>query len=244
MNPANDPELDTLLGAYALDALDDDERTRVEAYLEASPSARHEVDELRESAASLALAPVDDVSAPPALWDRISSEITSDQRDAVISLDARRGRGRAVATGVLAVAAAIVVAVLVTTVVVRNNSSSNTGNLAAAFNHAVAQDGAHQVSLKQANGTEVARVVLLPDGTGYLKNDSMQPLPNDKTYQLWALSGDTSKPVAISAGVLGSDPHAVAFHLDSKPNGFGVTVEQSPGVAQSTQPMYAAATVT
>jgi hypothetical protein len=242
VNPAHDPELDALLGAYALDALDDDERARVEAYLAANPSARHELDELRESAASLALAPVDDVSAPPGLWDRISSEIATDQRDAVISLDSRRRRG--MAWGVLAVAAAIVVAVLVTTVVVRNNSSSNTGNVAAAFDQAARQEGAHQVSLKQPNGAEVARVVLLPDGTGYLKNDSMHALPADKTYQLWALNGDATKPVAISAGVLGSNPGAVAFHLDTKPIGFGVTVEQSPGVAQTTQPMYASASVT
>ena len=36
--------------------------------------ARDEVDELRESAASLALAPVDDTTAPPELWERISRD--------------------------------------------------------------------------------------------------------------------------------------------------------------------------
>jgi anti-sigma-K factor RskA len=240
VNPANDPELDALLGAYALDALDDDERARVDAYIAANPGARDEVDELRESAASLALAPVDDVSAPSGLWDRISSEISSDQRDAVISIGSRRGRGTT--WGVLAVAASIVVAVLVTSVVV-HHGSSNAGNMSAAFNRAARQPGAQEIPLKHANGTEVARVVLLPDGTGYLKNESMQALPSDKTYQLWALSGDPSKPTAISAGVLGSDPNAVAFHLAGAPHGFGVTVEQTPGVAQSTQPMYATASV-
>jgi hypothetical protein len=107
----------------------------------------------------------------------------------------------------------------------------------------VHEPGAREIPLKHTNGAEVARIVLLPDGTGYLKNDSMQALPSDKTYQLWALSGDKSAPVAISAGVLGSDPNAVAFHLAAPPNGFGVTVEQTPGVAQSTQPMYATASV-
>jgi anti-sigma-K factor RskA len=241
VNPANDPELDALLGAYALDALEDDERARVEDYITGNSSARDEVDELRESAASLALAPVDDVSAPPGLWDRISSEISTDQRDAVISIGSRRGRGTT--WGLLAVAASIVVAVLVTSVVV-HHGSSNTGNLSAAYDKAVHEPGAREVPLKHANGAEVARVVLLPDGTGYLKNDGMQALPSGKTYQLWALSGSQSAPVAISAGVLGADPDAVAFHLAAPPNGFGVTVEQTPGVAQSTQPMYASATVT
>ena len=49
-------ELDSLLGAYALDALDAADRARVEAYLERDAAARAEVDEMRETAASLALA--------------------------------------------------------------------------------------------------------------------------------------------------------------------------------------------
>ena len=37
-------ELDALLGAYALDALDEDERREVEAYLADNPRARAEVE--------------------------------------------------------------------------------------------------------------------------------------------------------------------------------------------------------
>ena len=36
---SNDPDLDALLGAYALDALDDDERARVDEYLATNPAA-------------------------------------------------------------------------------------------------------------------------------------------------------------------------------------------------------------
>jgi anti-sigma-K factor RskA len=240
---ANDPELDALLGAYALDALEPDERVRVDEYIAGNAHARDEVDELRESAAALALAPVDDAAAPADLWDRISSSI-AEEPAAVTSLESRRRSVRVSAASVLAVAAAILVAVLVTTVVVRGNTASHTGDLAAAFDHATKQPGAREISLTPTNGAEVARVVVLPDGTGYLRNDAMKTLPADLTYQLWALSGDKNHPVAISAGVLGADPHAVGFHLDGPVNGFGVTVEHAPGVAQSTQPMYASATVT
>jgi len=239
----NDPEIDALLGAYALDALDEDERARVDAYIAANPRARDEVDELRESAASLALAPIDDAVAPPGLWERISASIATEPAN-VTSLATRRRAPRFNVASVLAVAAAIVVAVLVTTVVVHGGSSSHSGDLAAAFDHAAKQPGARQISLAPTNGAEVARVVLLPDGTGYLRNDAMKSLPSDLTYQLWALSGDKNHPVAISAGVLGSDPHAVGFHLGGPVNGFGLTVEHTPGVVQSTQPMYASATVT
>ena len=74
-------------GAYALDALDPDERARVDAYLAGNRRPRDEVDELRESAASLALAPVDDVELPPGLWDRISASI--DEEPARVRLRSR-----------------------------------------------------------------------------------------------------------------------------------------------------------
>lgn len=47
-------ELPKLLGAYALDAVDADERERIERYLETDPRARAELDRLREAAALLA----------------------------------------------------------------------------------------------------------------------------------------------------------------------------------------------
>ncbi|MDQ1480925.1 MAG: hypothetical protein QOI44_1786, partial [Actinomycetota bacterium] len=46
-DPGAAEELDSLLGAYALDALDADDRARVESYLERDVDARAEVDELR-----------------------------------------------------------------------------------------------------------------------------------------------------------------------------------------------------
>jgi len=99
MPTPNDPELDSLLGAYALDALDRDERLRVDTYVANNARARAEVDELRESAASLALAPVDDLTAPPHLWDRISLSIDDElsldaDSDADDELANRRGRRR------------------------------------------------------------------------------------------------------------------------------------------------------
>jgi anti-sigma-K factor RskA len=243
--PMNKPELDALLGAYALDALDADERAQVEEYLAANPVARDEVDELRESAASLALVPVADVEASPELWERISSNISEEPR-AFTPLRRREERRRAMSPRVmtmLAAAAIVAIALLATQVVVLSGRDSNTGNLAAAFDHAVKQQGAVEVPLKQSSGAEVARVVLLPDGSGYLKNDRMHALPADQTYQLWALTGDPKQPTAISAGVLGAHPGAVGFHTNGDIHGFGVTIEKAPGVVSSQQPMYASAGV-
>jgi len=241
----NDPELDALLGAYALDAVDPDERARVDEYLAVNPLARGEVDELRESAASLALAPVADLNAPPELWDRISSRL-SDEPRVLATLQSRRGRflSPRVMRVLAAVAAVTIVVLAAEVVVLRARDTSSPGNLASAFDKAASQTSAREVALAPANGVEVARIVLLQDGTGYLRNDGMKPLPADRTYQLWALSGTGHQPIAISAGVLGRSPRTVGFHISGVVRGFGLTVEKTPGVVSSTQPMYASATVT
>lgn len=250
--PMNDPELDALLGAFALDALDGEERALVEEYMENSPRARAEVDELRESAAALALAPVGDLRAPEGLWDKISASIAEheEQAAAPVSLAAQREKRRKLTArvgGFIAVAASIAVVFLAVQVVSLDDQlddAKNPGTVAAAaFDRAKTVDGAQQLALAPESGAEVARVVLLPDGTGFLKNDGMQALPDDKTYQLWALTGDPSSPTAISAGVLGTDPKAAAFKTAGDVFGFALTIENAPGVVSSQEPAYASATL-
>jgi anti-sigma-K factor RskA len=244
-NEEHDEELDALLGAYALDALDGEERERVEAYVAANRQARDEVDELRESAASLALLPETgaDTSAPPELWDRISVSISNEPQAAPIGTAAARRSGNSsrVATWLAVAAAIVLVVVAVQTVVV--GRSSKAGNTAAAFEHAKSQSGAREVSLNSTANAQLARVVMLPDGTGYLKNDGLPALDSTHTYQLWLLTGAADHPVAISAGVLGPHPKAVAFHAGTGVHGLGLTVEESPGVVQTTQPMVARASL-
>ena len=65
-------ELDELLGAYALDAVSDEERQAVEEYLLVDPRARQEVAEHREVATLLAWS---GTAAPEGLWDRIAAQL-------------------------------------------------------------------------------------------------------------------------------------------------------------------------
>ena len=71
---AEELELDELLGAYALDAVSDEERRAVEQYLLISPRARQEVAEHREVATMLAWS---GMAAPDGLWDRIAANLES-----------------------------------------------------------------------------------------------------------------------------------------------------------------------
>jgi anti-sigma-K factor RskA len=265
-NPPNpskeptDPKLDSLLGAYALDALDRDERERVEAYLRVNTRARAEVDELRESAAALAATQTDAGAAPPQVWDQISRAVDAETsgpssgplRDPYDELADRRAhrswRGIDWAA-VFAVAAAIVALALVAQVMSltrRLDDARGTGEKAASagFERAGHARGARRGALTSNQGTQVARVVLLPDGSGYLKNDAMTPLDRNHTYQLWAVSGSADQPIAVSEGVLGPDPGAASFRAAPGVSGFALTVEPAGGVPQSSQAPYATATLT
>ena len=70
--PMRPQDVEELLGAYALDAVDDDERRIVEDYLATNPRARAEVQQHREVATMLAFT---GAPAPEGLWDRIAASI-------------------------------------------------------------------------------------------------------------------------------------------------------------------------
>ena len=257
--PGATGELDSLLGAYALDALDADDRARVEAYLERDAEARAEVDGMHETAAALAMVPVTAMDAPPELWERIAGAIAAERAEATGAervaaepggdeLAARRIR-RARARWLAPAAAAAVIAVVVLAAQVASLRGQldrahqlGPSAMAAAFDRATKVDGARQVGLTTGSGATLARVVLLPDGTGYLRGDHLAPLPSDQTYQLWAVTRDAKAPV--SAGVLGSDPRAVSFRASGPVKAFAVTIEPAGGVVQPTHTPIAQAALT
>ncbi len=240
-------EIDDLLGAYALDAVEPAEREMVERHLAGDAAARAEVDGMRETAAVLASLPVSDEGAPAGLWVRIAGAIglplesdvdhgESQAASATVLPLARPRRSASIPMRVavpIAAAAAIIIAVLAVQVATR--TPSRAGDFAAAYNHAVSS-GAAKVRLQASSGGVVAaEIALQADGTGFLRNDNLARLPAGKTYQLWAISGSADARRVISAGVLGSEPRAAAFHVAERPSSFAITVEDAPGVVASTQ---------
>lgn len=252
LDPTAGDDLDSLLGAFALDALDPDDRARVDAYLNRDAAARSEVDDMRETAASLALIPTTEMEAPPDLWERISGAIAAERERAagsgvsseqpvVDELAARRARrGRSYWMQASAAAAVIAVVVLAAQVASLRGQldrahRTDSAAVAAAFDRATKVAGAREVALTAGSGASLARVVLLPDGTGYLRGDHLAPLPSDRTYQLWAVTGDAKQHAVVSAGVLGPDPRAVSFRASGPVLGFAVTIEHAGGVVRSAQ---------
>ncbi len=232
-------ELDDLLGAYALDAVDGEEREQVEAYLDREPAARTRVAEYREATALLSQPSTE---APVELWQRIEESLDEHRAprgSTVVAIETRRTRTRRrLGVGIAAAAAAVLIAVLGVKVVQQDDRidqladrvDDRGGGVLAAARNAVDDPRAERVSLTSPDGGPEARIVYLPDGEGYLLDDNLATLVPGRTYQLWALVGDRRTPRAISAGVLGADPGVAAFKVAGPVVGFAITDEVAPGV--------------
>ena len=221
-------ELEALLGAYALGAVDDDERAQVEAYVAEHPAAADELEQLQDAAVWLA------VSGAPAsrdLWDRISAA-TKPEPPPLKLPDRRRERGAEswfTPRRVLALAAALVVVLAVGVGVLVSRDDSSPSDLSAAIAAAKDSPSARQVVLASTSGGGRAQAVMLPDGTGYLVNDGLPKLASNRTYQLWAVDGGTT----VSLGVLGPDLGKSSFKFVGDPQALAITEEVAGGVAQS-----------
>ena len=244
-------EIESLLGAYVLDAVEPEEAALVENHLARCPRCRAEVDAGRELAGWLgASAALEEAEPPPAdLWGRISESLGATSRspspmpglapppvtrtgeDPV----ARTPRSARWVLSAVAVAAAVAIAVLGIDLSATNAQLGRTQQALgargsrAAVEAALATPGHRLVRLDSSAGAQLAEFVVVPDGQGYLVSTSMPPLPAHETYQLWALISGR----AISMGLLGDVPRQAAFTMASRtrPTELAVTVEPAGGVA-------------
>jgi anti-sigma-K factor RskA len=250
--------LEGLLGAYALDAVDDDEAAALERHLSACPRCRAELDQYREVAGALG----NSVEVlPPLLWDRIAERLdgatghgVEGPPELVARLDApvwavtsepagslaRTQRTRRLARSLAGVAAAAAVAAIAVLSVNLWSANQRVGTLqgavsgsadGAAVRAALGAPGHTTVTLRSVAGAQLAQLVLLPNGRGYMVESTMPKLPPGETYQLWAFIDGR----AISAGLLGPHPGVIAFTMASRrPSAMAVTVEPAGGVSRPT----------
>ncbi len=251
-------EASDLLGAYALDAVDGDERGELEEHLGACPRCRAELDGLREVAAAMgnSVEPL-----PEGLWSQIASRLPERQEgegpppmplltpegDAGSPFrtpSSRRPRRRNVSTlvGAIAVAAAAVAVILGIGLVRADNTVSN---LQAAgptsLTAALATPGHRLITLHTSSHASAAQVVVTPSGQGFLVSSNLPTLGQGRTYQLWGIVGHNP----ISLGLLGNSPRAAAFTIagSTRPTVLGVTAEPAGGSVVPTGAMVATGTV-
>lgn len=224
-------EVQELLGAYALDAVDVDEAEAVEAHLRECPRCREEVAAHRETAAFLASA---GSPAPDGLWNRIASELDEPPPELALGriVPMQQPRRRWPLTAMTAAAAVLVL--LLGIVAVRQSQRLDDLERGQGFDQAlaaaIADPDARQVKLESATGAEVAaQVILLPDGSGFVVGRGLPPLDSDRTYQLWGVTGDRT----ISLGLMGERPDVVAFRATPALEALAVTAERAGGVVVS-----------
>jgi anti-sigma factor RsiW len=227
-------DIQALLGAFALDAVEPDEARIIEAHLTECPRCRAEVVEHRDAASLLSFS---GAAAPEGVWPRIAADL--DETPAPLQLPRRTAAERPLAFRLMAVAAAVVA--LLAIQVVRDNQridrlssiASQHGLAQAAAAAAVAPD-ARKVRLSSNDGAHVVDAVVLSDGRGYLVRSRLAALGRDETYQLWGVIGAQS----ISLGVIGDDPTITPFKAVGPLKALAITVEHTGGaVAPTTSPV-------
>lgn len=225
-------DLHALVAAYALDALDDDERHAFEAHLASCPTCPAELAGFTEVVGELAdatsspvpsdvrdrvlarLGETEQVPAPP-----VSSPDTVDTVDAsVVDLADRRRRRLSMANMLTAAAAAVLL--LVGAIVMSGGGGSDYDDVAAASDAVVAQLVGDSGSLDVAYSAELDRVALRGEGV-----DDLGP---GLRYALWAIAGGTPIPAGLYDADDGSIDDAVEL-ADVAAEAWGVTIEPENG---------------
>jgi anti-sigma-K factor RskA len=237
-------EVQELLGAYAVHAMEPAEFEQVERHLATCAQCTDEVERLLEASAALGMT---EIEAPTVdLWDRIKADVApsgsvwlqapTDHQDVaqVIRLDAarehRRERTSRWRLAAASAAAAVAIAVPVTSFV----SGSSGTSLAALAESAADQRGARTISLRAPDGTQLAEAVLTPTGQGYMRDATLPELPDGQTYQLWFIDDGN----AVSSGLLGRSPNVSAFSARPDIDAIAISVEPAAGsVAPSSTPV-------
>jgi anti-sigma-K factor RskA len=234
------PDIHTLTGAYALNALPDDERELFEEHLDVCDACAQEVAELLATAAKLGSS----LYEPPspdmrqkvlAAIDQVRQEPPTKPSAEVVDLAQVRRVPRWV-LGVLAPAAAVLaiagVALALTVADLRDRVDDLQATSDRVTSVIAAPDA--QDFLVALDGTSVRLVMSPSRGEAVLVVDGMAPAPTDAVYEAWLIHDD----VRVPAGLFDVDDRGQATHVVtgdmSTVTAVGVTVEPPGGSPQPT----------
>lgn len=234
----NSADLHTLTGAYALNALDDDERREFEAHLAECPACQQEVAEFEATAAELGSSLAEPL--PPHLRSEVMAAISTTRQErpaprpaddqAVVEFPRRPLFDR-----VLLPAAAILAVLVVGLAVTVGNLNARVNELEAStvrVTDIVAAPDLRTWDITQ-NGAS-ARVVYSPtQGQGMFLAAGLQPPPDGKVYELWLIGPEGATPAGLFTSRDGAVTHPMTGDVVSATH-IGVTVEPAGGSPQPT----------
>jgi anti-sigma-K factor RskA len=234
----HDDDVRGLLPAWALDAVDDVERRRVERAIRDDPELAAEAAALLDTAAGLAagsaITPPSEMRARvlAAVADAPQVEATDESRTDRRAMPDRTRAPRRRPWARWAVAAAILVAAAVpgAIAVQQYQRAERAESQVAELAEAVVRPGAELVRADVAGGGE-AVVVLAGHEAVFLASD-LPELEGGRDYQLWVIEEDG----ITSAGVLETDGGRAGAEVTGLSDGsvLGVTVEPGGGSQQPT----------
>ncbi|MFE2379647.1 anti-sigma factor domain-containing protein [Streptomyces sp. NPDC059398] len=230
-------DLHTLTGAYALHALEPDERAEFEQHLQACPACAQEVRELVATAGRLALAVA--VTPPPALKQEVLRRIATERQEAPLLPQQHRGGGtvrggRALSRFALAACLAAAVGLGGVAVWQHQEAGDARNSAAQAQQHAralasvlAAPDAKVTTGRLKGGATGTVVVSHTRDKAAFLASGLAKP-PRGKVYELWYDDNGTMRP----AGLLNPSSSSESVLMEGSVNGaaaMGITVEPAGG---------------
>ncbi len=218
----DDERAHDLTAAYALDALDPEEREAFEAHLAQCERCRDEVAELSATAAALAFG-VESVAPPPALRERILDTARA-ERPNVVPFPSRSPR---ILAAMAAAAACVAVGLGIWNVSLHER-------LGSAHRQAL-----ERVAISGATGS----LVVTSGQTAALVLSDMPSAPAGKTYEAWVIDRGTATPAGLFRGGHGMTYVPIGRDVPSGAT-VGVTIEPAGGSARpTTKPLVVSQTV-
>ena len=232
-------DIHALVGAYAVDALDDLERAAFERHLAECPACQQEVAGLQEAAGLLGTLAS---TAPPAsLRDSVLAGIAT-----VRPLPPEVERPEPAATSgvrarfrprlLVAAAAAVIVAGVGAAVVVQPWEDETSQVQPTAAERVLAADDAETFSQTLDGGAKATVVRSRSLNEAVLVTDGMPAAPQDSVYELWLVHDGEM----VSAGEMSGGDHEFVLEGDpASAQAFGITIEAEDGDPEPTLPPVA-----
>jgi anti-sigma-K factor RskA len=221
-------DLHTLSGAYALDALSDEEAKQFRMHLRDCASCREEVRELRQAAAQMGES--EPIAPPSALKARILAAADQQPQLPPNVSPIERVRSRRWTARIAAVAAAAVLVVAAGLGISQFRSSDHQGDVAQVFQ---ASD-AHEAAVKTRAGATVTVATSRRLGKMAVETEALPKLSDQRVYQIWAIHDGTP----TSAGLVEDPNRGAAMALPSAGTLVAITVEPAGGSrAPTTAPL-------
>ncbi len=223
---SNDPH--DLLAAYALDALDDDERERFEQHLADCEECTEQLAMLREPVAALAYAAEGPVPRKE-LRDRIIEGARAEPRAAVIKLP-RRNWALGAAAAVAAAAACLAIGLGLWA-----NSLSNSLDRERSAKSPLEQLLEENATAKPLIGAK-GSLIVNRSGRGAILVCGLANAPTSKTYEAWVITGNSPEPAGLFNGGSGCRQVLLTQRVPNNAT-VAVTLEQAGGATSPTLPI-------